>query len=101
MVDPDDDSLARHVVWHYRYDPQRRERRDVTVAAYDDDAEYVNQLRRLQADLADRKGRGEAELVERISGTFKPPGCDAEQRRTRAEWRGRTKARVRKRKGKG
>jgi hypothetical protein len=101
LVDPHDDSVARHVVWHYRYDPQRRERRNVTVAAYDDEAEFVDQLRLLRSKLTDRQLAGEAELVERISGTFEPPGCDAEQRRRRAEWRGRSKARVRRRKGNG
>src|SRR5271166_5524637 len=35
MVDPDDDSICRWVVSHFRYDPARNERRNVVVAAFD------------------------------------------------------------------
>ena len=34
-VDPDEDTIARWVVAHYRYDADRRERRHVVVAAFD------------------------------------------------------------------
>jgi hypothetical protein len=42
-VDPQDDSIRRWVVHHYRYDPHRRERRHVLISAnmallqFDDD----------------------------------------------------------------
>jgi hypothetical protein len=39
-VDPDDDSRRRYIVKHYRYDPERRERRHVVVAAFDSRREY-------------------------------------------------------------
>lgn len=39
-VDPDDDSVWRWVLQHYRLDPQRKQRRNVIVAAYDNAAEF-------------------------------------------------------------
>jgi hypothetical protein len=39
-VDPDDDTICRYVVRHYRYDPDRHERRHVVVAAFDNESEY-------------------------------------------------------------
>ncbi len=35
LVDPDDDTLDRFVVWHYRYDAVRHERRNVVAIAFD------------------------------------------------------------------
>jgi hypothetical protein len=40
QVDPADDSIKRFIVRHYRYDPERRERRHVVVAAFDNEPEY-------------------------------------------------------------
>jgi hypothetical protein len=39
-VDPDDDSIRRFIVRHYRYDPDRHERRHVVVAAFDSEREF-------------------------------------------------------------
>lgn len=39
-VDPNDDSIERWSVRWYRYDPDRHERRHVTVAAFDNASEY-------------------------------------------------------------
>jgi hypothetical protein len=39
-VDPEDDSIERFIVRHHRYDPLRRERRHVVVAAFDNEQEY-------------------------------------------------------------
>ena len=39
-VDPNDDSVWRWVVQHYRFDPERNQRRRVVVAAYDNEAEF-------------------------------------------------------------
>jgi hypothetical protein len=36
VIDPKNDSTARWVVHHYRWDPERNERRNVVVAAFDD-----------------------------------------------------------------
>src|SRR5580700_7663243 len=40
QVDPADDSIKRFIVRHYRYDPERRARRHVVVAAFDNEPEY-------------------------------------------------------------
>jgi len=69
-VDPDDDSITRHVVWHYRYDPARNERRNVVVAAFDNWVEMGTEVHNRAAALRDRKERGEdVDPAERISGT--------------------------------
>jgi hypothetical protein len=49
-VDPDDDSIHRWVVWHYRYDSYRSERRNVVVAAFDNPGEFF-------ADIAERSSQ--------------------------------------------
>ncbi|MGA8546154.1 MAG: hypothetical protein WB785_12955 [Mycobacterium sp.] len=73
-VDPDDDTIYRWVVWHYRYDPDRRERRNVVVAAYDNPAEFQADIERRAAQLRARKERGaDVDPAERISGLVQPP----------------------------
>ncbi|WP_155771378.1 hypothetical protein [Mycobacterium asiaticum] len=68
-VDPDDDSIRRYVVWHYRYDPDRNERRNVVVAAFDNPDEWQAEVRNRAADLRARRGRGEeVDPAEKISG---------------------------------
>jgi len=46
-VDPSDDSKTRYIVFHYRFDAARRERRNVQVAAFDDEAEFLAEMRPL------------------------------------------------------
>ena len=87
IVDAGDDSIARFVLLHYRYDPGRRERREVVVAAYDDRAEFEAAVRAAAGDLAARQARGEAEEQERVSGVYKLAGADAEARRRRLAFR--------------
>ncbi len=98
LVDPEDDSATRYVVWHYRYDPDRRERRNVTIAAYDNEVECIDEIRRLSEQLEQRKADALAEALETISGVVKPPGLDAERllRRSLRGPRG-VRERVRKR----
>ena len=71
-VDPDDDRIARWVVWHYRFDPSRSERRNVTVAAYDNVEEFERSLDEHMRWLVARQASGEAEAAESISGAHKP-----------------------------
>jgi hypothetical protein len=79
-VDPDDDNITRHVVWHYRYDSDRNERRNVVVAAFDDWDEMVADCRRRADELrARRKSGGDVDPAERISGT-------THERGHRARW---------------
>jgi hypothetical protein len=58
-VEPDDDSIRRFIVWHYRYDPDRHERRHVVVAAFDNDREFEACLEATEAELRRRRGTGE------------------------------------------
>ncbi len=73
-VDPDDDTVTRYVVWHYRYDPTRRQRRNVLVAAYDDRIEFEDRVQELSGALLSRKAAGKAESGEDISGEVRTPG---------------------------
>jgi hypothetical protein len=51
VVDPDDDSIQRYVVWHYCYDADRNERRNVVVAAFDEEQEFLAEITRRAARL--------------------------------------------------
>ena len=68
-VDPDDDAVARYVVTHYRYDPDRRERRHVVVAAFDNPDEFHADIDLRAEQLRIRRARGEdIDRLERITG---------------------------------
>ena len=74
-VDPDDDSIRRFVVQHYRYDPDRRQRRRVPVAAFDNYDEFVAAIDELSADIERRRRSGEpVDPREGASGTEYAPG---------------------------
>ncbi len=82
-VDPEDDTLLRYVVFWYRYDPLRRERRPVVVVAFDTEHEFSVAVDRLHDDLQQLKQAGKADDVERISGSVRPPGYQAKMRSQR------------------
>jgi hypothetical protein len=86
-VDPDDDTIRRFIVLHYCYDPSRRERRQVEVAAFDNETEFYEFSGKLHADIEERKRTGEAEDSERVSGVVKEAGDKATQAARRLEWR--------------
>ena len=74
-LDPDDDTVERYVVRHYRCDPDRHERRDVVVAAFDNESEFrvcveatAAALRRLRDNDATLDPR------EQVSGAVLEPG---------------------------
>ena len=74
-VDPEDDSRRRYIVRHYRYDPDRRERRHVVVAAFDTRREFNACLRAASAEIERRKAAGEqVDPGEHVSGTVHEPG---------------------------
>lgn len=74
-VDPEDDSIERFIVCHYRYDPQRRERRHVAVAAFDGEREYRACFESVQADIRRRREAGEpVDASEHVSGRIYEPG---------------------------
>jgi hypothetical protein len=83
-VNPDDDSIRRWVVWHYRYDRDRSERRNVVVAAFDNRREFRADVEKRSAELRVRKERGEdVDPAERISGQMHEPGYRRMQRNAR------------------
>ena len=74
-VDAADDTIRRFVVRHYRFDPERRERRDVTVDAFDNRAEFEAQLALIQRDIDRRRVAGEpVDRNEHASGIVCEPG---------------------------
>jgi hypothetical protein len=74
-VDAEDDTLRRYIVRHYRYDPERHERRHVVVAAFDSQKEYERCLRAVSAEIERRKAAGEyVDSGEHASGTVYEPG---------------------------
>ena len=74
-MDPEDDSIERFIVCHYRYDPQRRERRHVVVAAFDGEREYRAYFESVQADIRRRREAGEpVDASEHVSGRIYEPG---------------------------
>jgi hypothetical protein len=83
QVDPEDDSTRRFVVQHYRYDPERRERRQVVVAAFDNKREYRRLLEAAAADVSRRKDAGAAEAGEYVSGVVREPGDQRRQQNAR------------------
>ncbi|MEW1952316.1 hypothetical protein [Terrabacter sp. NPDC080008] len=74
-VDPDDDTIERFLVFHYRFDPQRSERRHVLVAAYDNQREFNARMKREVKAIERRRSSGEPlEPGEHISGAVHEPG---------------------------
>jgi hypothetical protein len=74
-VDPGDDSIERFIVRHYRYDPQRRERRHVVVAAFDNEQEYRACIGSVGDEIKARREREEpVDPGEHASGVMHEPG---------------------------
>ena len=74
-VDPADDDALRFIVRHYRYDPARRERRHVDVAAFDNEPEFLACLADLRGEIERRTRDGEpADPAEHVSGVVHEPG---------------------------
>jgi hypothetical protein len=74
-VDVGDDSIRRFVVRHYRYDPERHERRHVIVAAFDNEAEFLGLMEAIRGDIERRRSSGApVDRNEHSSGTVYEPG---------------------------
>lgn len=82
-VDPYDDAAWRWVLHHYRYDPERRERRHMVVAAYDNQREHDAAFERLSRLVEAEVARGVRDPAEHVTGTVWHPGFHAEQVRGR------------------
>jgi len=65
---PGDDSIERFIVRHYRYDPQRRGRRHVVVAAFDNEPEFRACMGSVQEEIMARRECGEPVLHGRHTG---------------------------------
>jgi hypothetical protein len=93
QVDPDDDSIWRITLRHYRYDPERRERRHVDVATFDNEQEFLQEFGRRHYELEDRKRQGTADPREHFTGIPKEPGSEARRQESKqAQWRWRAQA---------
>lgn len=74
-VDPDDDDVLRLIVQHYRYDPERHERRHVVVAAFDNEEEFLTCFNTVRAEIGRRRFRGQpVDPREHASGAVLEPG---------------------------
>ena len=81
VVDPDDDTVARYVVAHYRYDPDRRERRHVVVAAFDNPGEFHTDIQvRAEQLRALRESGEDVDRLEHITGRTYAAGYRRQQR---------------------
>lgn len=78
-VDPNDDSIWRWVLHHYRYDSERRERRNVVVAAYSNEAEFDDALATYGRRIHDEITAGYRDRKEHVGGVIWHPGHHAEQ----------------------
>jgi hypothetical protein len=87
QVDPKDDSTSRFVLRWYRFDPERNERRHVSVAAYTQEWEFNQALRELSNDLEQRKSLGLSEDVEHVSGVLLERGYLERVRQNRLQGR--------------
>jgi hypothetical protein len=74
-VDPANDDIKRFIVRHYRYDPERRERRHVIVAAFDNEREFWACMEGVRAEITRRREAGEpVDSREHASGSVHEPG---------------------------
>jgi hypothetical protein len=74
-VDVDDDHVRRFVVQHYRFDPERHERRHVVVAAFDNEDEFIELIHSIEADIRRRAEAGAfVDKNEHASGMCLEPG---------------------------
>ncbi|WP_309617624.1 hypothetical protein [Salinibacterium sp.] len=73
-VNHDDDTIWRWVIHHYQYDPDRRERRNVIVAAYDNESEFREEFDRAAAKIRVEIAAGNRSNRENLSGVVWEPG---------------------------
>lgn len=73
-VDPSDDAIWRWVLHHYRFDPERRQRRNVVVAAYDNEAEFEAALATHRQRIHAEVDAGARDDSEHVVDVVWPPG---------------------------
>ncbi len=79
QIDPADDSLWRWVVFHYRFVPERNQRTNALVAAFDNETEQVAAIGELTALIRQEVAAGTRDPKENVSGVTWHPGYHAEQ----------------------
>lgn len=76
-VDVRDDRIRRFIVYHFRYDRERHERRHVVVAAFDNEREFSECFKEAHAEIERRRdGDEDVDPGEHISGWTREPGGD-------------------------
>ena len=76
-ADVRDDRIRRFIVYHFRYDAERHERRHVVVDAFDNQRDFTACFKQAQAGIERRRDRGEdVDPDEHISGRAREPGDD-------------------------
>jgi hypothetical protein len=73
-VDPEDDTIQRWIVYWYRFDPARHERRHCVVAAYETEREMISRMDVEAANLEAKRAAGLADQSEHLSGSEKGRG---------------------------
>ena len=86
-VDPQDDRVARYIVFHHRYDPDRHERRNMIEAAYDNHDEMVAHVLQLTRSLRTLQAQDSVDSREHCHGGILPPGYNERIRTERIESR--------------
>jgi hypothetical protein len=73
-VDRDDDTIWRWMIHHYQFDPARRERRNVAVAAYDNEREFQTEFERCAQMIRNEIAAGTRSSRENLNGVVLEPG---------------------------
>jgi hypothetical protein len=82
-ADSTDDTLRRFVVHLHAFDPKRRERRPIEVAAFDNEAEAMRCFGETHLAVLSRRATGDADPRDHITMVIKEPGIDERNRQRR------------------
>jgi hypothetical protein len=74
QANDEDDTVWRWVIYHYRFDPALRQRRNVVVAAYDNESQFRAELDRHAELIRSEIAAGTRRARENISGVALEPG---------------------------
>ena len=76
-VDPEDDTVHRYLVWHFKYDQNRRQRRMVVLGAFNTFPEAERLFLSKSNELVLLVASGQADPRERMSLDNRYPGHHA------------------------
>ncbi len=83
LIDPEDDSLPRFIVWHYHYVEKHHERKLEAISAYSTRAEADQEFSSKSIDLLKRQEDGLADPKEYFSCGYRAPGVREKSRLAR------------------